>query len=149
MSLKREVSVEWSLGWGLVIINQQIKYFFILPWNLLQLLFQAARECLKKLSLLVILCVKFPQVSVHQYINELVICVVKLVIFVTTVYEKLIQPRSQGSLLPALRSERERDPGKCWSHGSRTKLILREESFVSHFFVWFIRNVHAVIATAG
>ena len=118
----------------MVIINQQIKYFFILPWNLLQLLFQAARECIKKLSLLVILCVKFPQVSVHQYINELVICVVKLVIFVTTVYEKLIQPRSQGSLLPALRSERERDPGKRWSRGSETKLILREESFVSHCF---------------
>ena len=52
------------------------------------------------------------------------------------------QPRSQGSLLPALRSERERDPGKRWSRGSRTKLILREQSFVSHFFVWFIRNVH-------
>ena len=89
MSLKREVSLEWSLGWGLVMINQQIKYFFILPWNLLQLLFQAARECIKKLSLLVILCVKFPQVLVHQYINELVICVVKLVIFVTTVYVNL------------------------------------------------------------
>ena len=44
--------------------------------------------------------------------------------------------------------ERERDPGKRWSRGSRTKLILREESFVSHFFVWFIRNVHAVIVTA-
>ena len=58
------------------------------------------------------------------------------------------QPRSQGSLLRALRSERERDPGKRRSRGSRTKLILREESFVSHFFVWFIRNIHAVIATA-
>ena len=56
------------------------------------------------------------------------------------------QPRSQGSLLPALRSERARDPGKRWSRGSRTKLILREESFVAHFFVWFIRNVHTVIA---
>ena len=89
MSLKREVSLEWSLGWGLVIINQQIKYFFILPWNLLQLLFQATTECIKKLSLLVILCVKFPQVLVHQYINESVICVVKLVIFVTTVYVNL------------------------------------------------------------
>ena len=89
MSLKREVSLEWSLGWGLVIINQQIKFFFVLPWNLLQLLFQAARECIKNLSLLVILCVKFPQVLVHQYINELVICVVKLVIFVTTVYVNL------------------------------------------------------------
>ena len=44
------------------------------------------------------------------------------------------QPRSQGSLLRALRSERERDPGKRRSRGSRTKLILREESFVSHFF---------------
>ena len=36
-----------------------------------------------------ILCVKFPQVLVHHYINELVICVVKLVIFVTTVYVNL------------------------------------------------------------
>ena len=45
-----------------------------------------------------------------------------------------IEPRSQGSLLPALRSERERDPGKRWSRGFRTKLFLREESFVSHFF---------------
>ena len=55
-------------------------------------------------------------------------------------------PRSQGFLLPALRSARERDPGKRWSRGSRTKLFLREESFVSHFFVSFIR--HVVIATA-
>ena len=30
-------------------------------------------------------------------------------------------------------TERERDPGKRWSRGSRTKLFLREESFVSHF----------------
>ena len=44
--------------------------------------------------------------------------------------------------------ERERDPGKRWSRGSRTKLFLREESFVSHSFVWFIRDVHAVIAAA-
>ena len=29
--------------------------------------------------------------------------------------------------------ERERDPGWVWSRGSRTKLILREESFVSQF----------------
>ena len=29
--------------------------------------------------------------------------------------------------------ERERDPEKRWSRGSRTKLTLREESFVSHF----------------
>ena len=29
------------------------------------------------------------------------------------------QPRSQGSLLPALRSERERDPGKRWSRVSQ------------------------------
>ena len=43
---------------------------------------------------------------------------------------------------------RERDPGKRWSCGSRAKLFLREESFVSHFFFWFIRDVHAVIATA-
>ena len=45
-----------------------------------------------------------------------------------------IEPRSQGSLLPALWSEREREPGKRWSRGFRTKLFLREESFVSHFF---------------
>ena len=45
-----------------------------------------------------------------------------------------------------LERERERDPGKRWSRGSRTKLFLREESFVSHFFVWFICDV--VIATA-
>ena len=43
---------------------------------------------------------------------------------------------------------RERDLGKYWSRGSRTKLILREESFVPPFFVWFIRDVQAVIATA-
>ena len=49
---------------------------------------------------------------------------------------------------PARPTERDRDPGKRWSRGSRTKLFLREESFVSHFFVWFIRDVHAVIATA-
>ena len=30
-----------------------------------------------------------------------------------------LQPRSQGSLLPALRSERERDPGKRWSRVSQ------------------------------
>ena len=41
------------------------------------------------------------------------------------------QPRSQGSLLPApMERERERDPGKRWSRGSRTKLFLREESWV-------------------
>ena len=44
--------------------------------------------------------------------------------------------------------ERERDAGKRWSHDSRTELFLREEFFVSHSFVWFIRGVHAVIATA-
>ena len=63
--------------------------------------------------------------------------------------EGLAQPRSQGSLLPVLRSERERDPGKRWSRGSGTKLILGGRSPLSHIvFVWFIRNVHAVIATA-
>ena len=29
------------------------------------------------------------------------------------------KPHSQGSLLPALRSERERDPGKRWSRASQ------------------------------
>ena len=35
--------------------------------------------------------------------------------------ELFTQPRSQGSLLPAQRSERKRDPAKRWSRGSRTK----------------------------
>ena len=69
MSLKREVSLEWSLGWDLVIINQQIKYVFILPWNLLQLLFQAVRECIKNCHLLLvfeiyILCVELIPTSI-------------------------------------------------------------------------------------
>ena len=36
-----EVSPEWNMSWGLLIINQQIKYNFpyILPWNLLKTLF--------------------------------------------------------------------------------------------------------------
>ena len=43
--LNRGVSnSKWRLGWGLLIINQQIKYFsFILSRDLLQLLFQADR----------------------------------------------------------------------------------------------------------
>ena len=48
---------------------------------------------------------------------------------IKTEHQRKPQSRSQGSLLPALR----RDPGKRWSRGSRTKLFLREESFVSHF----------------
>ena len=35
---------------------------------------------------------------------------------------------------PSLKSERERDPGWVWSRGPRTKLILREESFVPQIF---------------
>ena len=46
------------------------------------------------------------------------------------------QPRSRGSLLP-VPMEREREPGWVWSHGSRTKLILREKSFASQFCVLF------------
>ena len=38
---------------------------------------------------------------------------------------------------PPLWSEREKDPGWVWSCGSRTKLILREKSFVSQFCVLF------------
>ena len=34
---------------------------------------------------------------------------------------------------PSLQSERERDPGWVWSRGHRTKLIPREESFVSQY----------------
>ena len=48
-----------------------------------------------------------------------------------------LQPCSQGSLPPVPRereSERARDPGWFWSRGSRTKLIPREESFVSQLF---------------
>jgi len=47
-----------------------------------------------------------------------------------------------------LHSPAQPQPGKRWSRGSRTKLFLREESFVSHFSVSFIHDVHAVIATA-
>ena len=43
------------------------------------------------------------------------------------------QPRSQASLLP-VPTERERDPGWVWSRGPTTKLIPREESFVTQFF---------------
>ena len=39
----RKVSPEWSLGWGLLLINLQIKYFYLsLPSNLLWLIFVAA-----------------------------------------------------------------------------------------------------------
>ena len=55
-----------------------------------------------------------------------------IAVFLLTLH--VIQPRSQGSLLPALWSKRERDPGKHWSRGYGTKLILREKSFVSHCF---------------
>ena len=48
------------------------------------------------------------------------------------------QPGSQGSLLP-IPMERERDPGQVWSRGSRTKLIPREESFVSQLFFCLVR----------
>ena len=41
------------------------------------------------------------------------------------------QPHSQGSLLPTY-GVRERDRGLVWSCVSRTKLILKEESFVFH-----------------
>ena len=40
--------------------------------------------------------------------------------------------------LPALWSERREIPGRGWSRGSRTKLILREESFVFSIFVPFL-----------
>ena len=36
---------------------------------------------------------------------------------------------------PSLRSDREKDPGWVCSRGSRAKLILREEPFVSQFCV--------------
>ena len=36
--------------------------------------------------------------------------------------------------------ERERDPGKRLSRGSRTKLFLSEESFVSHFCLVYSRR---------
>ena len=39
----RKVSPEWRLGWGLLLINLQIKYFYLsLPWNLLWSTFVAA-----------------------------------------------------------------------------------------------------------
>ena len=42
----------------------------------------------------------------------------------------------------------ERDRGWVWSRVSRTKLILREESFVSLFYVWLVFTVHTMIARA-
>ena len=62
-----------------------------------------------------------------------------LLLFLLREDRKRSQPRSQGSLLPVptereRERERERDPDWVWSHGSRTKLILRKESFVSQFF---------------
>ena len=51
------------------------------------------------------------------------------------------QRRSQGSLLPALRNERERErPCKTLVTWLQNKINSEEESFVSHFFVWFIRS---------
>ena len=39
----RKVSPEWRLGWGLLLINLQIKYFYLsLPSNLLWSIFAAA-----------------------------------------------------------------------------------------------------------
>ena len=39
----RKVSPEWRLGWGLLLINVQIKYFYLsLPSNLLWSIFAAA-----------------------------------------------------------------------------------------------------------
>ena len=41
-------------------------------------------------------------------------------------------------------SERERDPGWVWSRMPRAKLILREEFFVSQFFVFFSFCHHTI-----
>ena len=60
-----------------------------------------------------------------------------------------LKPRSQGSLPPVpTERERERHPGWIWSHVSRTKLILRKESFVSQFCAWLVFTIHAMIARA-
>ena len=53
--------------------------------------------------------------------------------FVKVLLKRFYQPRSQDSLLP-IPTEQERDPGWVWSCVSRTKLIQREEFFVSQFF---------------
>ena len=63
--------------------------------------------------------------------------------------DQLLRMRSKRHFMcqpmrKALRSGRERNPGKRWSRGSGTKIILREESFVSHCFCL----AYAVIATA-
>ena len=61
-------------------------------------------------------------------------------LFFTENFFKQVQTALSATSFPGLpptrptERERERDPGKRWSRGSRTKLILREESFVSHFF---------------
>ena len=63
--------------------------------------------------------------------------------------DKLDQPRSQGSLLSVpTERERERDPGWVWSRGPRTKLIPREESFVSQFLCLVRFHRHAMIERA-
>ena len=46
----RQVSPEWRLDWGLLIINQKIKHFsFSLPWNLAVVIIYVAKCDLGKL----------------------------------------------------------------------------------------------------
>ena len=74
----RQVSHEWRLGCSLLISNQQIKSIsFVLPWNLPQPLFQAARY----LSLQCCVTVEMPRV---QYVDLREIAhVVKAVVVMT------------------------------------------------------------------
>ena len=63
------MSPQWGLAWGLFIINQQIKYFFLsFCLGICCSLFQATSECIKDNDELIsaMLPVEFPQV---QYIN--------------------------------------------------------------------------------
>ena len=80
----------------------------------------------------------------------LIIWIVQVVNFLVTVNLEIAEFVNLFSRVlsthPYRASERERDPGWVWSRVFRTKLILREESFVSLLCVWLIFTVHAMIA---
>ena len=80
----------------------------------------------------------------------LLLKIFKWVVFVQKIHFFIVRRYKSLSLnlfpwvlsYPSLRSKRETDPCWVWSRGSKTKLILREESFVSQILCL----VHAMIA---
>ena len=81
----------------------------------------------------------------------LIIWIVQVVNFLVTVnleIAEFVNVVSRVLSYPSLQSERERERDLGWvsSRVFRTKLILREESFVSLLCVWLIFTVHAMIA---